>query len=51
MIALPVLLAFDEDQETLGVLETQLNQRYAHDYRVECLGDPDLALQRLTELA
>ena len=51
MNALPVLLAFEEDQETLGVLETQLNQRYAHDYRVECLGDPDLARQQLTELA
>ncbi len=51
MMALPVLLTLDEDQETLDVLETQLSQRYAHDYRVECLGDPDLALQRLTELA
>lgn len=50
MMALPVLLTLDEDQETLGVLETQLSQRYAHDYRVECLGDPDLALHRLTEL-
>ena len=43
MMALPVLLALDEDQEALGVLETQLSQRYAHDYRVESLGDPDLA--------
>ena len=51
MMALPVLLAFDEDPQTLGVLETQLSQRYAHDYRVECLGDPVLARQRLTELA
>ena len=51
MNALPVLLAFEEDQETLGALETQLNQRYAHDYRVECLGDPDLARQQLTDLA
>jgi thioredoxin reductase (NADPH) len=51
VIALPVLLAFDENQETLGVLESQLNQRYAHDYRVECLGDPDLTQQRLTEMA
>ena len=51
MMALPVLLTLDEDPETLGVLETQLSQRYAHDYRVECLADPDLALQRLTELA
>ena len=51
MMALPVLLACDEDPHTLGVLETQLSQRYAHDYRVECLGDPVLARQRLTELA
>jgi thioredoxin reductase (NADPH) len=50
-MALPVVLALDQDQETLGILENQLIQRYTHDYRVECLGDPDLALQRLTELA
>ncbi len=50
-MALPVLLTLDEDQENLGVLETQLSQRYTHDYRVECLGDPDLALQRLSDLA
>jgi thioredoxin reductase (NADPH) len=51
MMALPVLLAVDEDPQTLGVLETQLSQRYAHDYRVECLADPAVARQRLTELA
>jgi hypothetical protein len=51
VMALPVLLALDENTETLGLLETQLRQRYAHDYRVECLGDATLALQRLTDLA
>jgi thioredoxin reductase (NADPH) len=51
MMAHPVVLGLDEDQEALGVLETQLSQRYAGDYRVECIADPDLALQRLTELA
>ena len=50
-MALPVVLAFDEDQDTLNILENQLIQRYAHDYRVECLVDPNLALSRLTELA
>ena len=50
-MTLPVVLAVDEGQEALGVLETQLTQRYAHDYRVQCLGDPDVALQKLTDLA
>src|ERR1700722_1563610 len=50
-MAFPVVLAVDEDQDTLGILESQLTQRYSHDYRVECLVDPDLALQKLTELA
>ena len=51
MTFLPVLLALDEDRVSLKVLETQLSQRYAHDYRVECLEDPRIALERLTELA
>ncbi len=46
-----VVLAVDEDQDALGAIERQLIQRYAHDYRVECLGDAEVALQRLTELA
>jgi len=50
-MAFPVVLALDEDQGTLGVLESQLTQRYSHDYRVECLADPGRALLRLTELA
>ena len=50
-MALPVLLALEPDHESLRFLETQLIQRYSSDYRVECFGDPDLALLRLTELA
>jgi thioredoxin reductase (NADPH) len=46
----PVVLAVDEDEESLDVLKSQLTQRYSHDYRVECLGEPDRALLRLTEL-
>jgi thioredoxin reductase (NADPH) len=51
MGSLPVMLAFDEDQRTREMLETQLLERYAHDYRVECFGEPTLARQRLTALA
>ena len=50
-MTLPVVLAVDEGRDALGVVETQLRQRYAHDYRVMCLGDPGVALQKLTELA
>lgn len=46
-----MLLVVDHDYETRGVLEDQLIHRYAHDYRVECLGDPTLASLRLKELA
>jgi thioredoxin reductase (NADPH) len=47
----PVLLAVDEDREVLEEVEAQLVKRYAHDYRVECLSDPEHALGRLAELA
>jgi thioredoxin reductase (NADPH) len=50
-VALPVLLGVDEDQDALEDLEAQLVQRYARDYRVECLADPEEALRMLTELA
>ena len=50
-MTLPVVLAVDEGRDALGVVETQLRQRYAHDYRVMCLGDPGVALQKLTGLA
>jgi thioredoxin reductase (NADPH) len=46
-----VVLVLDEDREALELLERQLVQRYAHDYRVQCLSDPELALVRVTELA
>jgi thioredoxin reductase (NADPH) len=48
---LPVLLAVDDDRDALEDVESQLVQRYARDYRVECLADPDEALRTLTELA
>lgn len=47
----PVVLAVDEDQDALRAVEAELIRRYALDYRLECLGDTGLALQRLTELA
>jgi thioredoxin reductase (NADPH) len=47
----PVVLAFDEDPHALEDVETQLVQRYAHEYRVECRGDPQDALRLLTELS
>lgn len=50
-VLLPVLLAVDEDQDTLEAVGTQLAQRYAREYRVECLGDPEEAVQMLTALA
>ena len=48
---LPVVLAVDEDREALEGVATQLVQRYARDYRVDCLTDPDEALQTLRRLA
>ncbi len=48
---LPVLVAVDEDREALEDVETQLVQRYARDYRVECLTDPDESLRTLRRLA
>ena len=47
----PVLLVVEEDPDVLAGLETQLVKRYAHDYRVECLGDADRARGRLADLA
>jgi thioredoxin reductase (NADPH) len=50
-MSLPFVLAVDEDRDSLGFVETQLTQRYAHDYRVMCVDDPDVALRKLTGLA
>ncbi len=49
-MSLPVVLAVDEGQG-LGVVRAQLTERYDHDYRIICLGDPGEALQTLTDLA
>lgn len=46
----PVLLAVDE-QAGLEAVGAQLVRRYGHEYRVECLGDSDTAVQLLTALA
>jgi thioredoxin reductase (NADPH) len=48
---LPVLLAVDEDADALEAVETQLVQRYSHDYRIECFAEVDEALRTLTQLA
>jgi thioredoxin reductase (NADPH) len=50
VMGLPALVAVDEDPEVLDRVEAQLVRRYASDYRVECLPDPDEALRMLTEL-
>ena len=47
---LPALVAVDEDRQVLDALEAQLVGRYANDYRIECLRDPDEALQTLEVL-
>lgn len=48
---LPVVLALEEDPDTRARLEERLTERYAHDYRIECLAASDSARGRLTELA
>jgi thioredoxin reductase (NADPH) len=48
---LPILLAVDEDRDALDEVKTQLVRRYAHDYRIDSLGDPDDALRKLRALA
>jgi thioredoxin reductase (NADPH) len=49
-MALPVLVAVDGDPDLLEEVETQLVQRYGHDYRVEAVQVPDEALRTLTTL-
>ena len=49
-MALPVLVAVDEDPDVLAEVETQLVQRYGRDYLVECLRDPVEALRTLEGL-
>jgi thioredoxin reductase (NADPH) len=47
---LPALVAAAEDPQVLEAVEAQLTGRYANDYRIECLQDPQEALQRLEAL-
>jgi thioredoxin reductase (NADPH) len=49
-MALPVLVAVDEDPDVLAEVETQLVQRYGRDYRVEGFHDPAEAIHLLEEL-
>jgi thioredoxin reductase (NADPH) len=49
-MALPVILAVDDDPSALGEVETQLDRRYGREYRVVGESDPDAALGTLTEL-
>jgi thioredoxin reductase (NADPH) len=49
-MALPVLVAVDEDPDVLENVATQLDRRYGREYRVERFRDPNEALRALTEL-
>ena len=46
----PVLLAVDDDVETLALIERELDDRYGRHYQVVCLRTPDEATERLAEL-
>ena len=50
-MSLPVVLAVDTDHAALGIVGSQLTQRYAHDYRVICVGDVAGAVRTLADLA
>jgi thioredoxin reductase (NADPH) len=47
----PVLLAVDDDADTLSSVEQELHERYGNHYRVVCLRSPDEARARLEEFA
>src|SRR5215211_3234405 len=46
----PVLLAVDDDPNTLGRIEHELRQRYGSYYRVACEGSPEAGMRTLREL-
>ena len=50
-MAQPVLVAIDDDAETLADVERELTDRYLRHYRVVCISSPDEALSCLAELA
>jgi thioredoxin reductase (NADPH) len=45
------IVAVSQDPVVLDAVQTQLTDRYAHDYRIECPRDPDDALALLETLA
>ena len=47
----PVLLAIDADSDSLGVVESELRERYSRDYTVLCEQSPEDALRTLEKLA
>jgi thioredoxin reductase (NADPH) len=47
---LPVLLAVDDDRETLDRIAGELNRRYGSDYRVVCELSAGAALERLKQM-
>ncbi|HSK85709.1 MAG TPA: hypothetical protein VK902_20230, partial [Rubrobacter sp.] len=46
----PVLLAVDDDPNTLGRIEHELRQRYGSYYRVACEGSPESGMRTLQAL-
>jgi thioredoxin reductase (NADPH) len=46
----PVLLAVDDDPNTLGRIEHELRQRYGSYYRVACEGSPEAGMRTLQDL-
>ena len=46
----PVLLAVDDDPDTLGRIEHELRQRYGSYYRVACEGSPEAGMRTLQDL-
>jgi len=50
-MALPALLAVDDDPDALGAVERELNERYSHHYRIISLRSPAYVRGCLQELA
>src|SRR5215208_2109241 len=46
----PVLLAVDDDPDTLGRIEHELRQRYGSYYHVACEGSPEAGMRTLQDL-
>jgi thioredoxin reductase (NADPH) len=50
-VALPALIAVDDDPRALGRIEDELGRRYGDDYRIVCTGSAEAALRELERLA